>query len=782
MEPRHRGQGPAGTVPTTRATVLEVEGLQTEFHLRGATVTAVDGVSFSVAEGECVGLVGESGCGKSTTGLSIMKLLPGVGHVTGGAVRLAGRDLTQLDERAMRQVRGNDVAMIFQDPMTSLNPTWTIGRQIAEVVQLHREVTRKEALERAHEVLTLVGMPQPAERLRYYPHQLSGGLRQRVMIAMALACEPRLLIADEPTTALDVTIQAQILDLIDELRERLHMAVILITHDMGVIAARTDRVMVMYAGKIVEGATTSELFRSMHHPYAEALLQSIPRLDHDRAQRLATIPGLPPDLSKPIAGCRFAPRCRYASDRCRREEPLLAPGRAGAGGEAAPPSPGVGSTDAALLADALSAAASDAHRYACFHPVATAASAAVAGSAVAGSAVAGSAVAGVPGVRAAGRSVTSEPASNGPGGGAAVRTTSTAGSSLAGSSLAGGNGAGRDDVILELSNLTKEYAVAAGAIFQRKVGTLKAVSDVSLAVRRGETFGLVGESGCGKTTIGRLVVALEQPTAGSVLFDGDDLSRTRGGALRRRRRDLQLMFQDPYASLDPRMRVGTIVREPLVVQGIGSRSEQAAKVESLLDEVGLARRARSLYPHEFSGGQRQRIGLARALALNPKLIVADEPVSALDVSIQAQILNLMRTLQERHGLTYIVISHDLAVIKYVADRIGVMYLGKLVEVGPADAVYGHTAHPYTQGLIATVPVPDPTMRRARGDQAVRGELPSAITPPSGCRFRTRCPYAAERCAAEEPPLRAFGPGHLAACHFPLQAPLEGALAGAAAVV
>ncbi|MDA8292567.1 MAG: ABC transporter ATP-binding protein [Actinomycetota bacterium] len=721
-------QDTAATSPEDEP-VLVVEDLRTEFHLRHSVVRAVDGVSFSVGAGECVGLVGESGCGKSTTGLSIMKLLPSVGHVTAGTVRLAGRDLASIDERTMREVRGNDMAMIFQDPMTSLNPTWTIGRQIAEVVRLHRDVTRPQALERALEVLDLVGMPQPSERLRYYPHQLSGGLRQRVMIAMALACEPTLLIADEPTTALDVTIQAQILDLIDDLRERLKMAVVLITHDMGVIAARTDRVMVMYAGKIVEGAATGELFRSMRHPYAEALLQSIPRLDQDRSARLATIPGLPPDLSKTIVGCRFAPRCRYADDRCRREEPLLAP----AGPTVGISGPATGPGAAPDL--------DGSHDFACFHPIGSEMRA--------------------PSARLEPSSARPEP----------PPPPSTRARDALG---------GTEEVVLELSNLTKEYAVSSGAVFQRKVGTLKAVSDVSLSVRRGETFGLVGESGCGKTTIGRVVVALERPTSGAVRFDGVDLSEVHGAALRERRRDLQLMFQDPYASLDPRMRVVTIVREPLVVQGIGTRDEQTATVESLLDEVGLARRARSLYPHEFSGGQRQRIGLARALALNPKLIVADEPVSALDVSIQAQILNLMRTLQERHGLTYIVISHDLAVVKYVADRIGVMYLGKLVEVGPADAVYGHTAHPYTQGLIDTVPVPDPAARRARGSHAVRGELPSAISPPSGCRFRTRCPYAQELCAAEEPPLRPFGREHLAACHFPLQLPLDGALATAAA--
>jgi len=711
--------------------VLEVENLHTEFHLRTANVRAVDGVSFHVNPGECVGLVGESACGKTTVGLSIMKLLPNVGHVTGGSIRLFGRDLAPYDESQMCDVRGNEIGMIFQDPMTSLNPTWKIGRQIAEVVRLHRKVSRAEAYERALEVLTLVGMPRPAERLDTYPHQLSGGLRQRVMIAIALACEPKLLIADEPTTALDVTIQAQILNLIDELRERLKMAVILITHDLGVIAARSDRVMVMYAGKIVESATTEELFGSMRHPYAEALLESIPRLDQDRNRRLFTISGLPPDLSGDLVGCRFAPRCRYATDECRSTEPELLPGPASLPGAATGPS-----------SDATDVATSEAHLYACFHPVTATRE-----------------------ERLARRGIMPEHG---------ARTAAAARKSEAEAPVF------MSEDALEVTNLVKDYPVVAGVVIQRKMGTVQAVSDVSFTVRRGETFGLVGESGCGKTTIGRLVVALERPTKGGVRYESLNVTKLRGRALRRGRRDLQMIFQDPYSSLDPRMRVKTIVREPLVVQKIGNRRSQFQRVVQLLGEVGLTAGAAELYPHEFSGGQRQRIGLARALALNPKLIVADEPVSALDVSIQAQILNLMRDLQQRHDLTYVVISHDLAVVKYLADRIGVMYLGKLVETGPAIDIYERTAHPYTQALIDAIPVPDPVLARETRHEIVRGELPSAMAPPSGCRFRTRCPFAQEVCAAEEPPLRPVGSDHLVACHFPLQTPIGDELASASA--
>jgi oligopeptide/dipeptide ABC transporter ATP-binding protein len=716
--------------------VLEVRDLHTEFHLRTSTIRAVDGVSFHVNPGETVGLVGESGCGKTTAGLSIMKLLPNVGHVTAGSISLSGRDLAGYDERAMRQVRGNEVSMIFQDPMTSLNPTWKIGRQIAEAIQLHRDVSKNEAYERALEVLRLVGMPRPAERLAQYPHQLSGGLRQRVMIAIALACEPKLLIADEPTTALDVTIQAQILDLIDELRSRLKMAVILITHDLGVIAARSDRVMVMYAGKIVESATTEELFGSMRHPYSEALLESIPRIDQDRSRPLFSISGVPPELSKPILTCRFAPRCQYATDICGREEPPLAP-------DGVAPTHADGDATSYVL-EQSGVARREEHVYACFHPVTETRE-----------------------ERLARRGVELASAAD------VARKTAASPSGIDASLIRA-----QTEIALEINRLVKEYPVTAGAILQRKLGTVQAVTDVSFTVRRGETFGLVGESGCGKTTIGRLVVALERPTAGTVRFESTDVTALRGRALRTGRRDLQMMFQDPYSSLDPRMRVGSIIREPLIVQGIGDRASQHRRVLELLGEVGLSTRSAELYPHEFSGGQRQRIGLARALALHPKMIVADEPVSALDVSIQAQILNLMRGLQTTYDLTYIVISHDLAVVKYLADTIGVMYLGKLVEIGPADDVYTKTAHPYTQGLIDAIPQPDPFLARAEKRKIVAGELPSSMLPPSGCRFRTRCTFAQDICAEEEPPLRAFGTEHFAACHFPLRSPLENVSAAA----
>jgi peptide/nickel transport system ATP-binding protein len=701
--------------------VLEIDDLSTHIQLTRSVVQAVGNVDLRIDQGETLGLVGESGCGKSMTGLSIMGLLPPGGSIVSGSIKLAGRELTTLADHDLRKLRGNEIAMIFQDPLTSLDPTKTIGYQVAEPVRLHRGASRKEALDRAAEVLGLVGLPRPKERLTDYPHQLSGGLRQRVMIAMALTCEPKLLIADEPTTALDVTIQAQILALLDDLKSRLGMAMLLITHDMGVIAGHADRVNVMYAGRLVEETDTETLFEHMHHPYTQALLASIPRLDQDSAKRLANIPGIPPDLSNLPAGCRFAARCSRADEKCRTDEPPL-------------------------VGQSLE------HRFACWHPVD-------------GPLVlqATNGVGAAAGGGAAGLTATARPLLDaGPG------ATQPAATVVAGAPL------------LEVRGLVKEFPVTAGAILQRKVGSVHAVSDVSFTVEEGQTFGLVGESGCGKTTIGRVVVALEQPNSGSVLLNGRDVSAMHGGELRNFRRDLQLMFQDPYSSLDPRMRVGAIIGEPMAIQKIGSRKDQQKRVGELLDEVGLPRNAVERYPHEFSGGQRQRIGLARALTLNPRVIVADEPVSALDVSIRAQVLNLMKRLQADHGLTFVVISHDLAVVKYMASKIGVMYLGKLVELGSGEDIYQRAAHPYTAGLIATIPVPEPAIARATAKVGIKGELPSPINPPSGCRFRTRCPFAQELCAQEEPQLRAFGPGHVAACHFPLQSySPPGAAAGSA---
>ncbi|MGQ4510879.1 dipeptide ABC transporter ATP-binding protein [Streptomyces sp. DW26H14] len=663
--------------------LLSVDDLHVEIASRERTVHALDGVSLDLAPGEALGVVGESGSGKTMTALSVLGLLPSGGAITRGSVRFDGEDLVAGGEKRLRDVRGNTIGVVFQDPLTSLNPTMTIGAQVAEPLLLHHDISKKEALSRAQDMLGFVGMPQPAERIRNYPHQLSGGMRQRVAIAMALVCEPKLLIADEPTTALDVTTQHQILELIDDLRSRLGMAMILVTHDLGVIANRVDRVAVMYAGKIAERAGVRSLFRAPRHRYTEALFAALPEKAVVGATELRTIPGLPPNLAVEQHGCRFAARCAFATDVCRAEEPPLT---------------------------------GDDHAFACFHPVPLQAA---------------------------------DPLDDVVPGEARHTPVVKSGGPL-----------------LELTDLRKDFPLSGGP-FARSRGTVSAVGGVTLTVQKGETFGMVGESGCGKTTIGRMVAGLEDPTSGSITFEGQDLATMSRAQRREHRRNIQLMFQDSTAAMDPRMRVGAILREPLVIQGVGDRAEQDRVVGELLDAVGLPRGAVDRYPHEFSGGQRQRLGLARALTLSPDLIVADEPVSALDVSVQAQILNLMRELQRDRELTYLFISHDLAVIRYLADTVGVMYLGKLVECGPADEVYAHPLHPYTRGLLDTVNVPDPELvddtRTPLG-----GETPSAANPPSGCRFRTRCPIAQDICATVEPAATTpLGAGHQVACHFPL---------------
>ncbi|GAA2206788.1 ABC transporter ATP-binding protein [Nonomuraea monospora] len=666
--------------------VLAIERLSAGIRLRRSTVEAVKAVDLSLRRGETLGLVGESGSGKSMTGLSIMGLLPPGGQVTEGSIKLGGRELTGLPERDYQRVRGNEIAMVFQDPMTSLNPTKTIGEQVAEPVRLHRGASPRHARERALEMLALVGIARPAERYGDYPHQLSGGLRQRVMIAMALSCEPKVLIADEPTTALDVTVQAQVLRLLHDLKDRLGMAMLLITHDMGVIARWADRVSVMYAGGIVESAPTGDLFEGMRHPYTQALLACTPRLTQQREHTLYSIPGLPPDLADPPAGCRFAARCAHATGRCGSEAPPLAD-------------------------------ASPGHLLACWHPVEG------------------------PLAPVTSPAVAEQPRDGQPG-----------------------------EPVLAVGDLVKEYGVPRRLPLLGPARSVKAVSGVSFEVRPGQTFGLVGESGCGKSTLAKMIVALERPSSGSVTALGGKLNELRGRSLRRHRRNLQMMFQDPLDALDPRMRVGAILREPFEAQGIGTADEQLEAIRELLDEVGLPHSVLERHPHEFSGGQRQRIALARALAVNPRVIVADEPVSALDVSIRSQVLNLMKRLQAKHDLTYVVISHDLTVVRYLADTVGVMYLGKLVEVGSADDIYLRPAHPYTASLIAAIPVPDPAAAEAADPMDIGSELPSPLDPPSGCRFRTRCPRARARCAEEEPVLLGFDPGHSAACHFPLREP------------
>lgn len=677
--------------------LLDIQDLHTDIEIRSGVVHALSGVDLYVNPGETLGIVGESGSGKTMTALSLMGLLPQGGRVSSGSIFLDGQDLTKMPLHAKRKLRGTKVGMIFQDPLTSLNPTMKIGLQVCEPLRVHKKMSKKDALERAIEILKRVGMPRPEIVINNYPHQLSGGMRQRVMIAMALVCEPRILIADEPTTALDVTTQMQILDLIDELRDEYQMGVILITHDLGVVAGHTDRVAVMYAGRIVETAPTKTLFTEPKHRYTSSLMAALPERALAAGTKLFSIPGAPPSLTNLPVGCRFASRCLWAGAECVDRYPDLS-------GEGF-------------------------HTYSCFHPVQEGdESPAELQAKLEGSAPVDEAVA--------------EP----------------------GAPVVYGEVDDTVEVLLDVKEASREYASSGSGFLKRDKGVVSAVDRVSITLKKGETYGLVGESGCGKSTMGRLIAGLEPPSGGAIELGGRDLATLKGRDAVRIHRDVQMMFQDSYAAMDPRMRIDQILAEPMSIQKTGNTRQIAERIMEIIEQVGLTEEILDRYPHEFSGGQLQRIGFARSLTLAPDLIVADEPVSALDVSVQAQVLNLMKDLQAELGLSYLFISHDLAVVQYMADRIGVMYLGRIVEEGPAKEVVENPKHPYTKALIDSIPVPDPEF--SHDDQAIKltGEPPSAVNPPKGCRFRPRCPFAGEECKMQ--PLLTEET-HRVACHHPL---------------
>ena len=677
--------------------LLDIQDLHTDIEIRSGVVHALSGVDLYVNPGETLGIVGESGSGKTMTALSLMGLLPQGGRVSSGSIFLDGQDLTKMPLHAKRKLRGTKVGMIFQDPLTSLNPTMKIGLQVCEPLRVHKKMSKKDALERAVEILKRVGMPRPEIVINNYPHQLSGGMRQRVMIAMALVCEPRILIADEPTTALDVTTQMQILDLIDELRDEYQMGVILITHDLGVVAGHTDRVAVMYAGRIVETAPTKTLFTEPKHRYTSSLMAALPERALAAGTKLFSIPGAPPSLTNLPVGCRFASRCLWAGAECVDRYPDLS-------GEGF-------------------------HTYSCFHPVQEGdESPAELQAKLEGSAPVDEAVA--------------EP----------------------GTPVVYGEVDDTVEVLLDVKEASREYASSGSGFLKRDKGVVSAVDRVSITLKKGETYGLVGESGCGKSTMGRLIAGLEPPSGGAIELGGRDLATLKGRDAVRIHRDVQMMFQDSYAAMDPRMRIEQILAEPMSIQKTGNTRQIAERIMEIIEQVGLTEEILDRYPHEFSGGQLQRIGFARSLTLAPDLIVADEPVSALDVSVQAQVLNLMKDLQAELGLSYLFISHDLAVVQYMADRIGVMYLGRIVEEGPAKEVVENPKHPYTKALIDSIPVPDPEF--SHDDQAIKltGEPPSAVNPPKGCRFRPRCPFAGEECKMQ--PLLTEET-HRVACHHPL---------------
>ncbi len=666
--------------------ILSVENLHVHFATSRGLVRAVEGVSYQVRRGEVLAVVGESGCGKSVSALAIMRLLARpAGHVAAGRVVFDGRDLLELSDDEMRRVRGREIGMIFQEPMTSLNPVLPIGLQIMEPLRIHLGMGEEQARSRAVELLRMVGITDPERRLNQYPHHFSGGMRQRVMIAIGLACNPKLLIADEPTTALDVTIQAQILELMRDLSQRLDVALIIITHNLGVVARYADRVNVMYAARVAEQGTSDDIFLRPRHPYAMGLMRSVPRLDRPRGVRLETIEGLPPNLLDPPAGCRFAPRCQFRVDACASEPELL-------------------ETETG-------------HRAAC-HRAVEFASGALAPPAL-------------------------QPL-------AAARATEAQAEVAP---------------ILAVEGLKKYFPVARSTgLFARITAEVRAVNDISFAIRPGETLGLVGESGCGKTTVGRLILRLETPTAGEIRFEGKDIAGHDAQDLRAMRRRIQAIFQDPYSSLNPRMTVGQIIAEPLTVYRMVPNARAAKdRVAELLTQVGLFPYMAERYPHEMSGGQRQRVGIARALAMEPSFIVCDEPVSALDVSIQGQIINLLEDLQRRLGLTYLFIAHDLAVVRHISNRVAVMYLGRIMELADRDTIYAAPLHPYTKALLDAAPVPDPEVERRRAPRALKGEIPSPLSPPSGCVFHTRCPLASEECRREVPELREAHPGHFVSC-------------------
>jgi peptide/nickel transport system ATP-binding protein len=673
------------------AKLLDIQGLKVDFIREDQDLTAIKDVSLHLQAGETVCIVGESGSGKTVTSKAIMRLIDYEnGKVSDGNILLDGVDLTQLPQKELRSIRGKKVAMIFQEPMAAFDPVFTVGSQIIETIREHKKSSKSEARDRAIYLLQRVGISDAELRMKQYPNELSGGMLQRAMIAMALACDPDLLIADEPTTALDVTIQAQILQLLQELKEEFGMAILLITHDLGVASEMADRIIVMYAGRIVEHAAASQLFTLPYHPYTNGLLKSITALDSDKEKRLFSIKGSVPGLSDLPSGCLFHPRCPYATQQCSVESPPLME--------------------------------IDGRHTACWHA-----------ENLIDSYIKNKTELEIKKVPPKQETIHLEPKP-------------------------------LNETLFKVQKLSKFYR-AGKSVFSRNPSYIRAVDNVSFSIKKGETFGLVGESGSGKSTLGRVLLQLEKASGGKVLFQGSDLSALNEKQLRQKRKDMQVIYQDPYGSVDPRWKVSDIIGEPLRVHESFSQKERHFRIQELLEVVGLNKSDADRFPHEFSGGQRQRISIARALALNPLFVLADEAVSALDVSVQAQIVNLLQDLQRERELTYLFIAHGLNIVRHISDRIGVMYLGQMVEIATSEELFLHPAHHYTKGLIDSIPLIDPT--KSRETISIQGEIPSPTKPPSGCRFHTRCPAATARCREEQPLFREIQAGHWVACHDPI---------------
>ncbi len=677
--------------------ILKVIDLGVNYHTRGGNLAAIRKVNLSVCAGQIVGLVGESGCGKTTLASAVMQLLPANSKVTSGKIIFKGRDLRKINSEGMRRLRGKEVSMIFQDPMTSINPVFKIGQQMVDAILSHqsadRPMGRQEARECAIRMLDKVGIPDPARRINDYPHQFSGGMRQRIMIATALQSNPALLVADEPTSALDVTLQAQILDLIRSLRDEKKTGIIYITHDLGVVAQLCDYVLVLYAGNIVESGEVHSIFKNPLHPYTRALLHSHPSR-HAQVHRLMTIRGRVPSLQNLPVGCKFAKRCDLAEKICFQKEP-----------------DGCQVDGQQVLCHAYS-------------------------------------------VNWMGRSL----------------ETVHQGVVELEKSISPCKKALQREEVLRVEQLETHFYDRVGLfgrIFGQQPGTVKAVDKVDLNIQRGETLAIVGESGSGKTTLGRTLLRLLRPTGGDIVVGGQSIVGLTQSQVRPLRVRMQMIFQDPYSSLSPRKTVSDLLLEPFKIHRIKIEDDKI-KVEDLLERVGLSMEQADKYPHQLSGGQARRVGIARALALKPDLLIADEPTAGLDVSVAAEVLNLLKDLREKFNLAYVIITHNLDITGYIADHIAVMYLGKIVEMGETGMMLKNPLHPYTKALMSAVAQPDPELRDKKQRIILKGEIPSPLNPPPGCSFHPRCSYRREVCMVIEPPLREIrrkDDAHLVACHL-----------------